>query len=233
MSSNWKEIWASRSLNLEHGSLFAQLMAADGLDTKFGSVTEESWRAFVRRTATKLGVAPGSNVFEVGCGAGAYLFDLYQQGCKVAGLDASPSLIRCAEEVMPHGRWILADAEELDTAEPFDFVVACGVFLYFPSFEYAANVLARMACKARRGIMVLDVPDLAKQQKAIAIRRRIMGEDAFARKYDGLNHLYYTKNWFETVLGPLGLNNVQIEDQSIEGYANAMYRFNVFAWHPI
>jgi len=231
MPSTWKDVWASRSLDPGHGSLLAQVMAADGLDTKFGSVTEASWCAFVRRTAAVMGINAGSSVFEVGCGAGAYLLDLYERGCEVAGLDASPAMIRCAERVMPRGRWTVADAGELDPSEQYDFVAACGVFLYFPSFEYAADVLDRMVRKARNGILVLDVPDLDKEETAMALRRSILGEANYARKYDGLKHLYYPRNWFESRLSGLGIDRIQIEDQSIEGYANSTYRYNVFAWH--
>jgi len=228
--ASWKDVWAARRVNPEHGSHFAQIMAADGLDTKFGSVTEHCWREFVRSSARKLGIAPGCSVFEVGCGAGAYLMDLYDAGCEVAGLDASNSLLRYAAENMPRGRWIQKDAVQLDPIEQFDYVISCAVFLYFPSLRYAADVLARMAAKARRGIMILDVPDAAKEQEALAFRRRLIGEAAYAEHYEGLNHLYYSKDWFETTVRNLGLNPVQMEDQSIEGYANSAFRYNVYAW---
>ena len=169
-------------------------------------------------------------MFEVGCGAGAYLFELHQAGCEVAGLDASSALLHYAQEVMPRGRRLLAEADDLDPCEPFDFVVACGVFLYFPSLDYSREVLDRMVQKARHGVMILDVPDLAKRDEAMAPRRRMAGEEVYAQKYEGLNHLYFDKAWFETNLAALGVRRMRIEDQQIQGYANSTYRFNVFGW---
>ena len=115
-------------------------------------------------------------------------------------------------------------------AERWDFVAACGVFLYFPSLDYARAVLGRMARKASRGVLVLDVPDLAKHEATETARRRRIGDAAYAAKYAGLSHLYIDKAWFETALRELGFGRIRIEDQAITGYANAASRYNVFAW---
>jgi trans-aconitate methyltransferase len=230
MGTTWKEVWEGRRLDPAHGSPLARLMAADGLDTGFGSVEEQAWRQFVHRTAATIGITAGSTVYDVGCGAGAYLYELYQQGCEVAGLDASSALICYAQEIMPNGRWEIADAAELNESERYDFVVACGVFLYFPSLEYAKDVLRLMVLKARRGVMVLDVPDLSKQEQALRFRRQVTGEEAYAKKYANLTHLYYDKAWFEKTLVALGVNRMRIEDQQVEGYANSAFRYNIFGW---
>jgi trans-aconitate methyltransferase len=205
-------------------------MAADGLDTGFGDVDEASWRAFVRHTAAVAGLGAGDSVFEVGCGAGAYLYELSRTGCRVGGLDASEALLGYARAVMPEGRWSHGDASALDPAEPWDATVACGVFLYFPDLDYARAVLQRMARKARRVLMVLEVPDLAKRDATESMRRRLRGEAEYAAKYDGLSHLYMAKSWFETTLPELGFGKIRIEDQAIEGYANSAARYNVYAW---
>jgi trans-aconitate methyltransferase len=206
----------------------ARLMAADGLDTGFGSVSEEAWRRFVLDTAATIGITAGCSVFEVGCGAGAYLYELYRQGCSVAGLDSSSALIGYAGQAMPEGQWQLADASQLDPSTKYDFVVSTGVFLYFPSLDYAQSVLERMVMKARRGVMVLDVPDLATRDQALAMRRRITGEEAYASKYKGLDHLYISRSWFQSTLADLNVAAVHIRNQHIEGYVNSAYRFNVF-----
>jgi trans-aconitate methyltransferase len=230
METTWKEVWEARRLDPTRGSPLARLMAADGLDTGFGSVGEEAWRQFVHQTSASIGVTTDSSVYEVGCGAGAYLFELYQQGCDVGGLDASSTLIHYAQEMMPNGCWEIADASDLDESRTYDFVVACGVFMYFPSLEYARNVLELMVWKARRGVMVLDIPDLSKREEAIRYRRKVTGEEAYAKKYDNLTHLYYDKAWFEATLAALGVNRRRIEDQQIEGYANSAFRYNVLGW---
>jgi len=230
MATTWKEVWAARRVESTSGDLLAQVMAADGLDTSFGKVAPEAWRRFVRETAGVMGICAGHSVFEVGCGAGAYLFDLYERGCEVAGLDWSPSLIGCARSIMTRAGFCSAEARELDPSKEYDFVVACGVFLYFPSVDYARDVLHRMVQKSRIGIMVLDVPDLAKRDESLAERRKLMGDEAYTRKYEGLDHLYFDKSWFAGALADFGIERIQIVDQSVEGYANSAYRYNVFAW---
>ena len=229
-ATTWKEVWEARRMDPAHGSVLAQLLAADGFDQSFASLGEETWRQYVLRTAVKIGIQPDASVFDVGCGAGAYLYELERQGCRVAGLDASPALVRCAERVMPNGSWIRADAGELEVEPACDFVVASGSFHYFPSLEYAGEVLRRMVGKARRGVMVLDVPDVALREKAIEERRRLGGGEAYERKYDGLAHLYYPRDWFESRLARLGVARVEIAGQQMDGYANAAHRFNVFGW---
>ena len=131
---------------------------------------------------------------------------------------------------MPNGCWINADAAELNSSQPYDFVISSAVFLYFPSLAYTRSVLAGMIRKARRGVMVLDVSDLAKREQALKLRRQWIGDEDYARKYAGLDHLYFGKTWFSETLADLGVSNFRIEDQQIDGYANSCYRYNVFAW---
>ncbi|MBV8896023.1 MAG: class I SAM-dependent methyltransferase [Acidobacteriaceae bacterium] len=229
-TKSWKEVWEDRRLDAQNGSVLTQLMTADGLDTGFGSVGEEAWRTHVARTAAALGITGDSSVFEVGCGAGAYLFDLYQAGCRVSGCDFSSALIEYAREVMPKGEWRVCEAIDIDETPQCDFVISSAAFLYFPSLQYASEVLMRMVNKARRAVMILDLPDAAKQEAALAFRRGTLGEAAYAQKYQGLDHLYFDKRWFTNALNATGVRRVLIEDQNIEGYGNSAYRFNAFGW---
>jgi len=229
MAAGWKDIWENRTLDSSQGSTLARLLAADGFDTAFSRVSEDAWRRHVQATSRAVGLEPGMSVFEVGCGAGAYLFELYRAGCKVGGLDASGTLLRLAREVMPEGDWIQADAAELETGEPYDFVVSYSVFHYFPSLDYARRVVERMFRKARQAVMILDVPDLARREQAIAFRRRLLGEQTYESTYGGLEHLYFGRHWFMEVLAEEGAARAWAEDQHIEGYVNSEFRFNVFA----
>jgi 2-polyprenyl-3-methyl-5-hydroxy-6-metoxy-1,4-benzoquinol methylase len=229
MSKTWQDIWEARKLDGARGSKLASLMAADGLDTGYGDVTEAAWRGFVERTATRLGVEPGASVFEVGCGAGAFLHPLHERGCRVAGLDASATLIGYARDAMPEGRFTHAEALALDPAEKHDFVLSCGVFLYFPDLDYARAVVTSMVAAARRGVAILEIGDQAKEAHAAALRRGTMGEAEYEERYRGLDHLYLDKEWLRALLAELGAKDIRIEDQDIAGYANSSYRFNAFA----
>jgi 2-polyprenyl-3-methyl-5-hydroxy-6-metoxy-1,4-benzoquinol methylase len=225
----WREVWGRRALDPARGSTLAQLMAADGLDTGFGSVGEDAWRAYVRGVAERLGIAPPASVFEVGCGAGAFLHELAQAGCPVGGLDFSPALIGFARAALPGGRFETGEAAHLDPAGPWDFVVSSGVFSYFPSLAYAEDVLRRMVRKARRGVAVLDVSDAARKADALRIRKGYLSDAEYEERYRGLDHLYYDRAWLARALAAAGARDVVLEDQRIEGYANSAYRFNAFA----
>ncbi len=229
MASGWKEIWENRRLDSPAGSTLARLLAADGFDTPFSKVDEEIWRSYVCRMAARVGIEPGMSVFEVGCGAGAYLFELYRRGCRVGGLDASAALLNLARDVMPEGEWIHGDAAGLETTQSYDLVVSVSVFHYFPSLDYARRVIERMVRKARRAVMILDVPDLAKRERSIEFRRRLLGEKVYADKYGRLEHLYYERHWFKEALAESGVEHAWTEDQQLDGYVNSEYRFNVFA----
>jgi trans-aconitate methyltransferase len=229
MSKSWNEIWEARSLDAARGSTLAALMAADGYDTAYGALDEGAWRAFVERTAARLGIEAGASVFEVGCGAGAFLLPLHERGCRVGGLDASSSLIGYARAAMPEGRFTHAEALSLDAAERHDFVVSCGVFLYFPSLDYTRAVIAKMVASARRGVALMELGDQAKEAHAALLRRGKMGQAEYEERYRGLDHLYLDKGWVRALLAELGATDIVIEDQRIDGYANASYRFNAFA----
>nr|VFK21164.1 MAG: Methyltransferase domain-containing protein [Candidatus Kentron sp. LPFa]VFK34636.1 MAG: Methyltransferase domain-containing protein [Candidatus Kentron sp. LPFa] len=229
MSQSWKEVWAKRKLDPSRDTVLAQLLAADGLDTGFGSVREESWRDFVVRTASALELGPEEEIFDLGCGAGAFLYPLYEKGHQIGGLDQSDALIRYAREAMPEGSFVCGDAVDLDSEERWDVVVSCGVFLYFLDLRYAQRVIEQMVKKARKCVAILDVPDLSTKEAAMAYRRGTLGETEYEERYRGLDHLFYERKWIMRQFKALGCRNVYTIDQKIEGYPNAQFRFNAFA----
>jgi SAM-dependent methyltransferase len=227
--TDWDTIWDRRALPPSQGSVLADLMAADGLDSGFARLPEESWSAGVRRLAASLGLTEGVSVFEVGCGAGAFLYELERLGCSVAGVDRSPALIERAREVLRSDDFAVADAAEVPPQPAADAVISFGVFLYFRSLPYAESVLDRMVAKARRVVAVLDVPDLATRTLDIARREELAGgAEAYAQRYTGLDHCYYDRGWMADALRARGLTDVHVEDQVIADYGNAPFRFN--AW---
>lgn len=227
----WKRVWDNRSLDPTAGSTLAQLMAADGLDSAFSGLQPDAWTKFVLTTADRLRLAPGMSVFEVGCGAGAFLFDLQRLGCRVGGIDQSAALIDIARDALPDGEFAVADAAEVDVDPRADAVLSCGVFLYFPGLDYARQVIGAMAAKATHAVAILDVPDAAKEEEAQSFRIQAAGGPAaYAERYTGLPHMYYEREWIRRELAAAGLTDIQIEDQRVDGYGNAPFRFNAFAF---
>jgi SAM-dependent methyltransferase len=227
---NWKDVWEDRHLDAAQPTLLAQLLAADGYDSGFADFDEARCRAFVAATGQTLGVTPTSSIFEVGCGAGAFLLPFQEAGCLVGGLDLSPSLIGIARNALPGAELALGQATALNPLPPYDMVVSCGVFHYFPSLAYARDVLGLMLRKARYAIAVLDVPDAARRKAALAMRRGRMGCATYEQRYDGLDHLFIAREWIQSTLIEFGARKIIIRDQSIFDCPNAAFRYNVFAW---
>jgi predicted TPR repeat methyltransferase len=223
----WKEIWARRSVDVTDTDL-AGLLSADGYDSGFAGLTVQAWKSFVESRMTDLGVERGSSMFEVGCGAGAFVLEPHRRGVRVGGIDLSPQLIEIARNAMPDGEFGVQEADQFAVTPKADFVVSCSVFEYFNSLEYAADVIDRMSAKAARAVAVFDVPDLAKREAAIDFRRASMGPEEYDERYAGLHHCYYERDWFKAQLEKSGLDRVTINDQDLDGYGNAPFRFN--AW---
>lgn len=227
----WKRVWEGRRLDPSRGTILSQLIAADGFDSPFAQMDEPRWVAFVRRRAAELGIHPGMSIFEVGCGAGAFLHELQRVGCTVGGIDQSATLVGFARMALPQGRFAVGDAVAIDITEPVDVVLSCSVLQYFPSQEYARAVVERMVTKARRAVAILDVPDRATQDAALRYRRAAMGPDeGDAPSYDGLDHQYYDRDWLMGVLRESGLRHVRSADQDIAGYGNGPFRFNALGF---
>ena len=224
----WREVWSRRQLDPSRGSVQAQLLAADGFDTGFGDIETESWQQFVRYWTAKLNASAGTCVFEVGCGAGAFLYEMHRLGCQVGGIDQATALVDIARNAIPGGTFEVADAADLPLA-PADVVVSFSVFQYFPSLAYARTVLERMAMKARGAVAVFDLPDIARREEALTVRiDSAGGSEAYSDRYQGLDHLHYGRDWIEDALRACGLTHVATADQNLPQYANGRFRFN--AW---
>jgi len=149
--------------------------------------------------AETLDIGPGTEVFEVGCGDGAFLVPFHDNGFVVGGLDAHPGLIAIARAAMPAGRFSAGSPGELDPAVPWQ-VVICRTFGSFPDIDYARGVLARMAAKATHAVAILDVP-----------------EDRYDRR------------WLLRAFAEIGVSAVQMEMVKGEGGKEGEARVNVFA----
>ena len=112
--------------------------------------------------AETLDVGPGTRVFEVDCGDGAFLFPFHANGFIVGGIDGSADAIARATQTMPGGIFQVGTATALDPAVPWD-VVVCRSFAAAPDSDYLRGVLARMFAKSTHAIALLDVPDERRQ----------------------------------------------------------------------
>jgi SAM-dependent methyltransferase len=226
MTRSWHGIWSRRRPPGAAAPGLEDLLAADGFDV-LGHVDVPAWQAYVDTVAERLGIAAGDSLFDVGCGAGAFLYPFHAAGHPVGGLDYSPPLLATARRAMPDGAFEEGEAIALRSAVRYDWVCANGLFLYFPDADYASGVLKRMAAKARKGIAILDVPDLATRDQALAARRAAYTGGDYEADYRGLEHLFLARDWWPEQAAALGLG-CEVRDQHLAGYLHAPYRYNLY-----
>jgi trans-aconitate methyltransferase len=134
--------------------------------------------------AETLDIGPGTRVFEVDCGAGGFLFPLYNNGYIVGGIDADPAAVAQAVAAMPDGLFTAGPAAALDPAMPWD-VVVCRSLSGAPDLDYMRGLVARMFAKATHAVALLNVPETSQQ----AMMRGLAEVGAKAIQVEG-NHLF-------------------------------------------
>jgi len=195
MRQTWYDVWNRR---FAEGPLrdLAQLIILDGFDIGAGKIEAEDWQSYVDTIASMLGLRQGQSVFEIGCGSGAFLFALRKKyDLEVGGIDYAKGLIAAARQVMPGGIFRVCEAGECPLEPQYDYVIANSLFHYL-SYQHAELVFSLMLRKARIGVAVLDIPDLATQKESEVKRRDVLTEAEYSRKYEGLKHTYFDRDWF-------------------------------------
>ena len=141
---------------------------------------------FAEHVAETLDIGPGTRVFEVDCGDGAFLYPFYMNGYIVGGSDGDASAIEAAIVAMPEGIFTVGHASALDPAVPWD-VVVCRSLGGTPDQDNLRGLLARMFAKATHAIALLNVPEARHQWVMHALAEvgaravQIEGADVFAR----------------------------------------------------
>ena len=136
--------------------------------------------------AETLDIGPGTRVFEVDCGDGAFLYPFYMNGYIVGGSDGDTAAIEAALAAMPQGSFTVGQGSALDPAVPWD-VVVCRSLSGAPDLDYLRGLLARMFAKATHAIALLNVPESRHQWVLHALAEvgaravHIEGADVFAR----------------------------------------------------
>jgi trans-aconitate methyltransferase len=132
------------------------LLAAEG---SVAHDPEPAWRAFVEHVVESLDVGPGTSIWDVGCGAGAFLYPLWENGYVVGGVDDRTDRIAAARAAMPQGHFMVGQPSGVDPAEPWDVVIASRGFAAGADLDQARGLLARMVAKATHAVAVLNLPD--------------------------------------------------------------------------
>jgi Methylase involved in ubiquinone/menaquinone biosynthesis len=165
-SGTWKEIWTQKG---EMDGGVNDIAVYDGWERSSASIEE-----IAERIKKAVHAKVGHKVLEVGCGAGGVL--RFFEG-DVMGVDFSGPLTKKCMEFFQIPA-ICSEANKLPFCdEYFDVCFSWGVFLYFPTLEYALEVINEMKRVTSPGgvIFIGDIPMESHSDR----------------------HMTYTKEWFE------------------------------------
>ncbi len=226
--NNWHRIWSNRtSQQAADGSMLERLISADGFDSPLGLMAENDWRAYVALFAKRTEIVKGDSIFEVGCGAGAFLYPFYEASFEIGGIDYSRELIQIAQNAMPEKKseFNTQEASVCQIAPRADVVVANHVIHYFYSLDYSFTVLDLMLRKAIRVVSISGIPDADKKENSEKERRGLLTAEEYEPKYRGLELLYYKKEWFSEMASAHGFD-VQFFPHEMPGFAQNRFRFD-------
>lgn len=159
-------------------------------------------------------------------GAGAFLYPFHEQGHGVGGLAAN--LVQIAATAMPGADVQHGEAAMLESERELDAVVAPRfVPLLSQDHAYAAAVLQHMV--RNRAVTLPSWMCLTKsgRRRALAVRQATRGPEEYARKYSGLDHLNFERDWFAKTLSAVDARS-PLSNSPVPGYLHNPYRFNVF-----
>ncbi len=187
-------------------------------------------KSFVAEQARHAGWTNADSFFEVGCGAGAFLESIAQAvgGCLFGGIDISPALVAAGRSWFPELDLRVQGADAVPTVPLVDHVLAFGVLLYFPGWDYAERVIERMKTKARRSVCLFDLPDQRTRELSERFRRAAWPPGEYEARYEGLDHLYFDRAQVAALFSSADWS-VRVAAQQIAGYENSDFRFNVVA----
>ena len=225
MTQKWKEVWNRRTAPEGAELDLSALIRLDGCDTGAGLVAADDWRSYAINIATRLGLQNGNSLFDVGCGSGAFLYAVREQfSIKVGGIDYAAGLIAAAKRVMPDGDFAVGDALAMNPNPAFDYVVSAGVFHYF-EINFAEQLIDLMIRKSKHAIAILEVPDLRTKNDSEMLRRNALSQAEYEKKYKGLEHTYYSREWFVSQAVSRGLP-CEIFGSCLPNSLQRPYRFN-------
>ena len=229
MTQKWLKVWKQKS-NLPFSNKYKVLLEMNGWDTGVSSFSINDWKKFINSIIRKFKINNKNNIFEIGCGSGAFLLPFYKKNINCFGTDYSTKFINNCRKLMKKGVFIKSEANNLKKFRKynFDFIFIHSVFQYFDNITYARQVMNQLKniSKKHTFIFILDIPNLKKKNIWKKDIIRLIGEDEFKKKYSKLKHQFYSISFFEKFCKQndfimYKFSNLKLKKQS------SKYRFNI------
>ena len=200
MKKNWLQVWKKKS-NLPFSKNYKTLLEMNGWDTGVSSFSIYEWKKFINLIIKKFKITKADNVFEIGCGSGAFLLPFYKKDINCFGTDYSLKFIKSCKKLMKKGVFIKSEANNLKKFKKykFNYVFIHSVFQYFDNIKYADQVMSQLKEITQKGtkIFILDIPNLKKKKMWKKDMIKAIGKIEFYKKYSNFNHLFYPMSFFQ------------------------------------
>ena len=105
-------------------------------------------------------------------------------------------------------------------------MISVGVLEYFTNDDYTNIVLEKMIDKAKIAVAILDSNNIEYFDVAKELRRGALSNNEYDKKYKRLDHIFFSKQYFEGFARKHFLE-IEVFDQQIYNYLNANFRFNI------
>jgi SAM-dependent methyltransferase len=140
------------------------------------ATSEDQQRPTYDEALRRLPVGPGDRVLDVGCGSGVFLELAAARGARVAGLDASASLLDLARTRVPGAELTLGDMNALPYSDgTFDLVTGFNAFFFAQDMAGALREAGRVAKHGAPVVLqVFGAPERCDLEAAKAVLRPFM-----------------------------------------------------------
>ncbi len=169
------------------------------------------------------------DIIDIGVGSGAFLKEIKTFG-SISGIDTSENAIKICNNVF-NGMFKVSEANSLPFENDcFDVIISFSVFHYFPSLDYAENVVKEMIRVLRNNgsILIADINDSEKKEEYYSIRTSENINQNHKVKNISPAHMFYHKSFFENIALSMGLNINIVDnvDLDIPFYTQSNYRYS-------
>jgi len=209
-----------------------ELKRSNGFDVVKDQLSYESFLEQYREMKQRLSLhvpdgAAIQSVYEVGCGSGANLFLLENDGLNCGGIDYSPKLLEGAKQVLRTTDIRCAEAAELPVEPEYDALISLSVFGYFTDEAYAEAVLEKMYQKARYVVGILELADVQKKEAYTAYRKKIIPD--YETRYRGLPRLFFSREFFLKFARSHDME-VEFSPVNLQDYWNSQFYFDCYLY---
>lgn len=229
MKKKWLKVWKKKS-NSSFSKNYKKLLEMNGWDTGVSSFSINDWKRFINSIIEKFRISHKDNIFEIGCGSGAFLIPFYKKNINCFGSDYSIKFVKICKKLMKKGVFIKSEANNLKKFKKykFDYIFIHSVFQYFENINYARQVLYQIKEISQKNtiIFILDIPDLEKKKYWEKDIINSIGKDEFRKKYSILRHQFYKFSFFKTFCEKNDLSLTNIPKIKLKK-KSSKYRFNL------